>query len=260
MAKKLSTAATKYPLEQGHEDLGNFLAQQEVEITASLPCYSQDNVDKQRGKGVLTRALKVCSLSITWATAMPRVLFNFISSTIRVELFFRRTKSVEASYKDKLFQDFGIVFNQLFTITNLPISRFRGSLERSGDLPGYMKLLEENYNQSTLDHLMCRSQISIGWQGHLYDCDFNQMLEMPTFVVGSNQPTVWDIESFDELSSGPIAVENHCYGCTAGSGSSCGGALAKPTACPKVNVVSSSAARLSIAQRLPDNFSESIQN
>ena len=213
--------------EPGHEDLGNFLAQQEVEITASLPCYSQENVDKQRGKGVFDKSIEGLRL-------LNNLGYGHAESPLQLHLVYNPggaflppdQKALEASYKDKLFQDFGIVFNQLFTITNLPISRFRGSLERSGDLPGYMKLLEENYNQSTLDHLMCRSQISIGWQGHLYDCDFNQMLEMPTFVVGSNQPTVWDIESFDELSSGPIAVENHCYGCTAGSGSSCGGALA----------------------------------
>ena len=89
-----------------------------------------------------------------------------------------------------------------------------------------MKLLEENYNESTLEHLMCTSQISVGWQGHLYDCDFNQMLEMPTQLPDSNRPTIWDIESLDDLNQGIIAVENHCYGCTAGAGSSCGGALA----------------------------------
>ena len=213
--------------EPGHEDLASFLAEHQVEITASLPCYSKDNVDKQRGRGIFDKSIEGLKL-------LNRLGYGQSNGSLTLHLVYNpggaflppAQQSLEQAYKEKLANDFGIVFNQLFTITNLPISRFRGSLERSGHLTDYMKLLEENYNESTLEHLMCTSQISVGWQGHLYDCDFNQMLEMPTHLPDSNRPTIWDIESLEDLSEGIIAVENHCYGCTAGAGSSCGGALA----------------------------------
>ena len=213
--------------EPGQEDLGQFLAEHQVEITASLPCYSKDNVDKQRGRGIFNKSIEGLKLLNQLGYGQP-------GSSLTLHLVYNpggaflppAQQSLEQAYKERLAADFGIVFNQLFTITNLPISRFRGSLERSGSLPDYMKLLEENYNESTLEHLMCTSQISVGWQGHLYDCDFNQMLEMPTHLIHSSRPTIWDIESLDVLREGTIAVENHCYGCTAGAGSSCGGALA----------------------------------
>ena len=212
--------------EPGQETLAQFLADEGVEVTASLPCYSQENVDKQRGKGIFDKSIRGLQL-------LNKLGYGQAGSNLELHLVYNpggaflppAQAQLELAYKDKLLEDFGIVFNNLFTITNLPISRFRTSLERGGQLPGYMQLLEENYNEGTLENLMCRFQISVGWQGHLYDCDFNQMLDIPAAAAASQKPTIWDIESLSDLSRRPIAVENHCYGCTAGSGSSCGGSI-----------------------------------
>jgi radical SAM/Cys-rich protein len=212
--------------EPGQETLARFLAEQQVEITASLPCYSQENVDKQRGKGVFDKSIRGLQM-------LNKLGYGQEGSGLELHLVYNpggaflppAQAQLELAYKDKLLEDFGIVFNNLFTITNLPISRFRKSLERGGQLSSYMQLLEENYNEGTLENLMCRFQISVGWQGHLYDCDFNQMLDIPTSTVSAARPTIWDIESLGDLNRGNIAVENHCYGCTAGAGSSCGGSL-----------------------------------
>ena len=212
--------------EPGQETLAQFLADQQVEITASLPCYSQENVDKQRGKGVFDKSIRGLQL-------LNKLGYGQEGSGLELHLVYNpggaflppAQAQLELAYKDKLLEDFGIVFNSLFTITNLPISRFRKSLERGGQLSSYMQLLEENYNEGTLENLMCRFQISVGWQGHLYDCDFNQMLDIPTSTQLAVRPTIWDIESLGDLNRGRIAVENHCYGCTDGAGSSCGGAL-----------------------------------
>lgn len=213
--------------EPGQETLAQFLADEGVEITASLPCYSQENVDKQRGKGIFDKSIRGLQL-------LNQLGYGQEGSNLELHLVYNpggaflppAQVQLELAYKDKLMEDFGIVFNNLFTITNLPISRFRKSLERGGQLPSYMQLLEENYNEGTLENLMCRFQVSVGWQGHLYDCDFNQMLDIPTSTHLAVRPTIWDIESLSDLGRGNIAVENHCYGCTAGAGSSCGGALA----------------------------------
>ena len=214
-------------LEPDQESLATFLAQQGVEVVASLPCYSEKNVNQQRGRGVFEKSIEGLQRLNSLGYGKPETGLELHLVYNPGGAFLPPTQhGLEEAYKERLLDDFGIVFNRLFTITNLPISRFRGSLERSGNLGGYMQLLEENYNESTLDHLMCTSQISVGWEGHLYDCDFNQMLEIPTLHAAGGRPTIWDIESLDDLSQGPIAVENHCYGCTAGAGSSCGGALA----------------------------------
>jgi len=213
--------------EPGQETLAQFLAKQQVEITASLPCYSQENVDKQRGKGIFDKSIRGLQM-------LNKLGYGQKRSGLDLHLVYNPggaflppdQAQLELAYKKKLLEDFGIVFNNLFTITNLPISRFRKSLERNNQLQDYMQLLEENYNAATLESLMCKFQISVGWQGHLYDCDFNQMLELPAEVAGKHQPTIWDIESLGELNLKNIALENHCYGCTAGAGSSCAGTLA----------------------------------
>jgi radical SAM/Cys-rich protein len=133
--------------------------------------------------------------------------------------------SLESRYKEELARLFGIEFHQLFTITNMPIKRFAEMLERAGSLDAYMGLLVNHFNASTVEGLMCRHLVSIGWEGTLYDCDFNQMLELPLAGDGKAPATIWTIASCDALSGLPVTTANHCFGCTAGAGSSCGGAL-----------------------------------
>jgi radical SAM/Cys-rich protein len=129
---------------------------------------------------------------------------------------------LEEAYKDRLNADFGIQFNQLFTITNMPIARFQRDLAKNGMLEGYLRLLNDSFNPVAVGQLMCKSLVSIGWEGQLYDCDFNQMLQLP---IGAEEKTIWDIESLTDLSNHVITTGRHCMGCTAGAGSSCGGAL-----------------------------------
>lgn len=217
-------------LEPGQEDLGEFLARHRVEISASLPCYGQVNVDKQRGNGVFAR-------SVMALQQLNQLGYGQPDSELQLDLVYNPggpflpppQEGLERDYKERLREDFGIVFNHLFTITNMPISRFAHSLERDGKWSEYMALLVNHFNPGTVPGLMCRSQVSVGYDGKMYDCDFNQMLEIE-ISEGTGQyeeaPTIWDIESFAELHGRSIAVDSHCFGCTAGAGSSCGGALA----------------------------------
>lgn len=209
--------------EPGQEGTAQFLAEQKVQVVASLPCYTADNVDEQRGKGVFGKSIQALILlnELGYGKENTGLELNLVYNPLGAFLPPSQEK-LEQDYKQKLYEDLGIVFNNLFTITNMPIKRFEHMLKRDGRLEEYMQLLLDNFNPSAADSVMCKELISIGWDGDIYDCDFNQMLEIP---INWQPTTIWDIASFDDVAN-EIALDNHCYGCTAGSGSSCGGALA----------------------------------
>jgi radical SAM/Cys-rich protein len=200
-----------------------FLAEHRVEVVASMPCYLEDNVDRQRGRGAydasVTGLLKLVEAGYG---RDPELRLNLVYNPNGPSLP-PPQEGLQADYKRELLERFGLVFNELWTITNMPIKRWRHELERDGQLEGYMQTLIDAFNASTIDGLMCRHQISIDPQGRLYDCDFNQALAMRT--PGSEDRFLWDYTAA-ELSNRVIATDDHCYGCTAGAGSSCGGALA----------------------------------
>jgi len=212
--------------EPGHEDLAAFLAEHQVEITASMPCYSAENVDKQRGDGVFDR-------SIAGLQALNALGYGQPGSGLVLNLVYNPQGAVlpppqaalEDDYKRELKQHFGIVFNQLFAITNMPIQRFGSTLVSKGQFHDYMATLKGAYQASNLPTVMCRTMVSVDWQGYLYDCDFNQMLGMALPAEGQARPHLKHLLTLD-LNGHDIRVANHCYGCTAGQGSSCGGALA----------------------------------
>ncbi len=209
-------------LEAGFEALAGFLAEHGVEVTASLPCYTRDNVDKQRGRGAFDKSIQALQLLNRLGYGEnPELLLNLVYNPLGASLP-PPQEALEADYKRRLDEDFGIRFNRLFTITNMPIKRFDDYLVRIGKRDIYINLLYDRFNPQTVEHLMCRSLVSVGWDGQLYDCDFNQMLEIPV----STRLTIWDIDSFDELAFKSIGTADHCFGCTAGAGSSCGGKLA----------------------------------
>ncbi len=212
--------------EPGYEGLAEFLAAEGVEVTASLPCYSQENVDKQRGDGVFER-------SIDALQALNKLGYGQPGSGLILNLVYNPQgpvlppdqRRLEADYKKELAEHFGIRFNQLFVIVNMPIQRFGSTLVSKGQFNGYMDLLKANYLEKNLDDVMCRTLVSVDWQGYVYDCDFNQMLGMPAPIGDKPRPHVKDLLRLD-VDQGAIAIADHCYGCTAGQGSSCGGALA----------------------------------
>jgi radical SAM/Cys-rich protein len=211
--------------EPGQEDLAVFLTEQGVEVTASLPCYSKKNVDRQRGDDVFEksiRALKTLN-GLGYGKPDSALLLNLVYNPQGASLPPPQV-ALEADYKRELFEHFGIVFNQLFTITNMPIKRFGSTLVTKGQFHTYMKLLRDNYSAANLDGVMCRSLVSVDWQGHLYDCDFNQMLGIHLSVDGKPRPHLRDLLA-EDVDGATIAVADHCYGCTAGQGSSCSGAL-----------------------------------
>jgi radical SAM/Cys-rich protein len=209
--------------EAGYEGLAEFLARHRVEITASLPCYTAANVDKQRGRGVFEKSIRALQLlNGVGYGVKPGLTLNLVYNPLGPSLP-PRQEALEADYKRHLREEFGIEFNRLFTITNMPIQRFAQHLVHLGKKDEYLRLLADHFNPSTVDQLMCRSLVSVGWDGQLYDCDFNQMLELPI----RGHPTIWNIDTFDELPARPVQVGNHCFGCTAGAGSSCGGELTK---------------------------------
>jgi len=207
--------------EPGQEDLAEFLAAEQVEITASLPCYLEENVQEQRGKGVYQdsiRALRHLN-SLGYGKALP---LNLVYNPVGLALPPPQA-ALEADYRRELSQRFDINFSQLFTITNMPISRFGAVLLAQGQYVEYMGLLRDNFSADNLETLMCRSLVSIDWQGYVYDCDFNQMLELP--VLASDRRHIADLLAEVDLEGAAVATGEHCYGCTAGQGSSCGGAL-----------------------------------
>jgi radical SAM/Cys-rich protein len=208
--------------EPGQEDLPKFLAANHVEVAASLPCYTAENVDRQRGKGVFDKSIRALRLlnSLGYGRPGSELLLNLVYNPLGASLPPEQAK-LEADYKKQLGDRFGIEFHRLFTMTNMPIRRFSDFLTRSGQMEGYMSLLVNRLNPATLNQLMCRALVSVGWDGKLYDCDFNQMLDLET----PSRKTIWDIDSFSELTNREIATGGHCFGCTAGAGSSCGGSL-----------------------------------
>ncbi len=210
--------------EPGFEDLAAFLAEQQVEVSASLPCYSQENVDKQRGDGVFEASIAgLKKLNALGYGTHPALVLNLVYNPQGAKLP-PPQEALEADYHRLLAQNFGIVFNHLFTITNMPIQRFGSTLVSKGEFEGYMDLLVANFQQQNLGNVMCRSLISVDYQGYVYDCDFNQMLGLPLQHGAGLKPHLRDLMDVDLLGN-PIVVKDHCYGCTAGQGSSCGGAL-----------------------------------
>lgn len=208
--------------EPGQEDLAQFLASNEVEITASLPCYSRDNVEAQRGKGVFEPSIEALRLLNSLGYGTERVL-NLVYNPVGPSLP-PPQQALEVDYKRELFEHFGIRFHQLFTLANMPISRFGAVLLAQGQYTDYMQLLRDNYSEANLETVMCRSLLSIDWQGYVYDCDFNQMLALP--VLASDRRThIRSLLGSPDMVGLPIRTGEHCFGCTAGQGSSCGGAL-----------------------------------
>ncbi len=208
--------------EPGHETTAAFLAEQQVTVVASLPCYSAGNVDTQRGNGVFEKSIRALQNlnALGYAQADSPLTLDLVYNPVGQHLPPPQAQ-LHNDYQQRLLDDFGIRFNALYTLTNMPIKRFAHQLEREGKLAEYMQLLIDNFNPSAVDHLMCRQQISVGYDGQLYDCDFNQMLEIP---AGDLPQTLWSINHLDDISRA-IAVDDHCYACTAGAGSSCGGTL-----------------------------------
>jgi radical SAM/Cys-rich protein len=212
--------------EPGQEDLAAFLAAQGVEVVASLPCYSVANVDRQRGEGVFDR-------SIAGLQALNALGYGQPGSGLVLNLVYNPQGAslpppqgpLQADYKRELAAHFGIVFNQLFALTNMPIQRFGSTLVSKGSFASYLQLLKSSFQAHNLGTVMCRSQISVDWQGTLYDCDFNQMLGLRARLGTVAEPHLRDL--LEHSGDGDaIRVAEHCYGCTAGQGSSCGGALA----------------------------------
>lgn len=213
-------------VEPGHEDLVDFLAEQQVEVVASLPCYTADNVDAQRGKGVfdgsIAGLLKLNAAGYGSGDAgAPKLSLVFNPAGPQLP---PSQQALEADYKRHLAEHFGIRFDSLLTIANMPIARFGSQLISRGQFESYMTLLEDNHSDDNLDRVMCRDTLSVDYLGYTYDCDFNQMLEMPLGGARTRLHLGQLMET--ELADRPIRVARHCYGCTAGQGSSCGGALA----------------------------------
>ena len=237
-------------LEPGQEDLPDFLATNKVRVVASLPCYSESNVDKQRGKGVFGRSILALQL-------LNAKGYGLEGSGLRLDLVYNPSggslppsqKALEVDYKNKLFADYGIQFNSLLTITNMPIKRFADYLLHKGELDSYMELLVNNFNPAAAEGVMCRDTLSVGWDGSIYDCDFNQQLQLglgeklaslvstdedqagvglpieapQNSSILKNPRTVFDINSASDLLNSRIVTDSHCFGCTAGAGSSCQG-------------------------------------
>lgn len=210
--------------EPGQDDLGEFLAGQGVEVIASLPCYLEENIDRQRGKGVYQQSLSGLRQLNALGYGKPgsglqlNLVYNPVGACLPPP-----QQGLEADYRRELAK-LDIHFNHLFTLTNMPIQRFGSSLLSRGEFDAYMNLLKQAYRADNLRDVMCRSLLSVDWQGYLYDCDFNQMLDLPLQVDTRPRSHLRDLLGAD-LAGNPIVVADHCYGCTAGQGSSCGGAL-----------------------------------
>jgi len=210
------------------EWLADYLASNKVQVIASLPCYTLENVDKQRGNGTFDKSIS----ALQWLNKLgygrdPQLKLHLIYNP-GGSFLPGPQKQLEIDYKRELKEKVNIVFNNLYTLTNMPIKRFADTLINLGQYEEYMNLLINAFNKNTVDKLMCRDQVSVSWDGKLYDCDFNQMLDLDIGAGKSRKKktvTVWDIDNFDSLVDEEIATKKHCYGCTAGTGSSCGGSL-----------------------------------
>ena len=215
--------------EDGQEDLPRFLADNGVKVVASLPCYSEANTDAQRGRGVFQRSIQALK-------DLNAVGYGIEGSGLELDLMYNpggaflppSAEKLETAYRSELGDAYGIQFSRLITLTNMPIKRFADYLHREGKTEEYMKLLVESFNPAAANGVMCRDLVSVSWDGRLFDCDFNQQLDMPMPAAKGAGPglTVFDVESLDELTGRRLAVDNHCFGCTAGAGSSCSGATA----------------------------------
>ncbi len=211
--------------EPGQEDLAEFLAAQGVDVVASMPCYLEENVTAQRGKGVF-------DASIRGLRRLNALGYGIPSSTLALDLVYNpqgatlppSQQALEPDYKKILMERYGVSFNQLYVFANIPVGRFGSTLISKGELDGYLALLREAHRDDNLDSVMCRSLLSIDWRGYVYDCDFNQMLGLPMRVNGSPRVHLSELMNV-EVEGRAIAVRAHCYACTAGQGSSCGGAL-----------------------------------
>ncbi|KJH82258.1 arsenosugar biosynthesis radical SAM (seleno)protein ArsS [Stutzerimonas stutzeri] len=215
--------------EPGHEDLAEFLAEQGVEVTASLPCYSQENVDKQRGDGVFDASIAGLRQlnALGYGKEGRGLVLNLVYNPQGPSLPPPQAQ-LETDYKAHLAEDFGIRFNHLLTITNQPIARFGSTLVSRGQFNDYMQLLRDSYRPENLGAVMCRNLVSVDWQGYLYDCDFNQMLNLPMSLprlISRDRAHLRDLLTPLRLDGNSIVTRDHCYACTAGQGSSCGGAL-----------------------------------
>lgn len=209
--------------EPGQEDLAEFLASRGVEVVASLPCYLEENVDRQRGNGVFEASLR-------GLRRLNALGYGRAGGGLKLDLVFNPQGAslpppqdrLEADYKRVLAERYGVAFDRLLVLTNMPIRRFGSWLISRGEFEGYMRLLKSAYNPAALPNVMCRSLLSVDWRGEVYDCDFNQMLGLrPDLPGGVRLADLLDAE----LDGSPVRVADHCYGCTAGQGSGCGGAL-----------------------------------
>ena len=214
--------------EPGQADLAEFLAQHKVVVVASLPCYSMKNVDQQRGQGVFEK-------SITALQQLNQLGYGLANSDLVLNLVYNpqgpslppNQETLQADYKRELFEHFGIEFNELYALANMPIKRFGSTLISKGQFNQYMQLLQDSFSQANLANVMCRTLVSVDWRGYLYDCDFNQQLDLPVPVTARDAKSklhLRDLLTMD-IDGCPIRVAGHCFGCTAGQGSSCGGAL-----------------------------------
>jgi radical SAM/Cys-rich protein len=210
-------------LEPGQESTAEFLADNQVRVVASLPCYTEETVDVQRGRNVFERSIEALH-------KLGRLGYGRPGSPLRLDLVYNPSGAelpppqaeLEATYRRELAERFGIEFHHLLAITNMPIRRFARTLEREGRADAYLTLLIDHFNPETANEVMCRSLVSVGYDGRLHDCDFNQMLDLP---LGGKARTIWQVSDLAELEGDHIATASHCFGCTAGAGSSCGGTL-----------------------------------
>ncbi len=211
--------------ESEQEETASFLADHGVEVVASLPCYSRENVDRQRGSGAFEKSIAALKLlnSLGYGQGGSKLELNLVYNPLGAFLP-PDQQMLEQAYKRELKAHFDVDFNRLFAIANMPIKRFGSMLVSRGEFEPYMKLLKDNYSADNLETVMCRDLISVDWQGYVYDCDFNQMLGMPMRIPGIDRPHLDDVVRLNDIQL-PIAVADHCYGCTAGQGSSCCGAL-----------------------------------
>lgn len=209
--------------EQNQEDLAKWYANNKIRLVCSLPCYTEDNVDAQRGKGTFDKSIAGLQLLNSLGYGLDKALSLDLVYNPGGAFLPPSQQKLEHDYRTMLADNFDIQFSNLLTITNIPINRFAHALERDNLLSDYQDLLVANFNPDTIDNLMCRHLINLDWLGRVYDCDFNQMLEIP--FAGKETTYLWDL-AIDEIKGESIATNRHCFGCTAGSGSSCGGALA----------------------------------
>jgi radical SAM/Cys-rich protein len=212
--------------EPAMEWLPEFYRANRVRLVCSLPCYTAENVAQQRGHGVFEKSIRALTLLNETGFGTDEFELDLVYNPVGPSLPPAQVE-LEARYREELGNNYGIRFNRLLTITNMPISRFADQLRRWGRYDEYMGLLVNHFNRATVEGLMCRSLVSVGYDGRLYDCDFNQMLDLPIGAARKDRPlTIWNVEDLGTLDGAAIATGAHCFGCTAGSGSSCGGAIA----------------------------------